>query len=264
MKPLIATVVLLAAILTLPAGLVADEAPRFSASLGVFIADRDTDTRIDASSSDQGTDVDLEGDLGFEKTDTVFRFDGYWRFAQRHRIDVSAFDLSRSSTKTIEREITIGDTVYPINTEVAGDLDLSIYKAAYTWMFAGSGRNFMGASAGLYVADIGARFRGPLGNQRESRDITAPLPVFGLRGEYNLTERWLLRGSAELFVFEYNSFDGSLYDVFLGIDFAMTRALSLGLGYNAVRFDLSLDDTDLTGSLDWSYAGTMLYLKFDF
>jgi len=250
--------------LGLPVASPAADSPRFSASLGVFVTDRDTDTRIDASSSDTGTDVDLESDLGFDKSDSVFRFDGYWRIADKHRIDVSAFDLSRSATKVIDREITIGDTTYPLDTEISGDLDLGIYKAAYTWMFLRDGSDFLGVSAGLYIADVGAEFIGPLGVQRETRDITAPLPVFGVRGDYGLGERWTLRGSAELFVFEYNAFDGSLYDVFAGLDFAMTDAVSLGVGFNAVRFDLSLDDSDLTGSLDWSYSGAMVYLKFDF
>jgi hypothetical protein len=250
--------------LLVPLASPAADSPRFSASLGIFIADRDTNTRIDASFTDTGTDVDLEDDLGFDKSDSVFRFDGYWRFAEKHRLDVSAFDLSRSATRLIDREITIGDTTYPIDSEVSGDLDLGIYKAAYTWMFLREGRNFLGLSAGLYIADVGAEFIGPLGNQRESRDITAPLPVIGLRGEYGLGERWTLRGSAELFAFDYNAFEGSLYDVFAGLDFAMTDTLSLGLGFNAVSADLSLDDSELTGSLDWSYSGAMTYLKADF
>ncbi|HEX5787453.1 MAG TPA: hypothetical protein VFY03_04700 [Woeseiaceae bacterium] len=241
-----------------------EESPPFSVSLGIFFTDRDTDTRIDAA-TDTGTEVDLEDDLGFDRSDSVFRVDAYWRFATNHRIDVSAFDLSRDAVKVIDRDITIGDTVYPIDTEVTGKLDLNIYKAAYTWIFHNEGRTFLGASAGLYIADIGTQFAGPLGLlDREENDITAPLPVFGLRGAWQMSERWALRGSAELFVFEYNAFDGSLYDVFAGVDYSMTEKLSLGLGFNTVRFDLGFDDDRLNGAVDWSYAGGMLYLKFDF
>ena len=73
----------------------ADEDPTFSISLGAFFTDRDSNTQIDADATDTGSDVDLEDDLGFDKSDTVFRIDAYWRFAERHRIDISAFDLSR-------------------------------------------------------------------------------------------------------------------------------------------------------------------------
>jgi hypothetical protein len=131
-------------------------------------------------------------------------------------------------------------------------------------MFMRDGRDFLGLSAGLYVADIGTGFVGPLGVDRESNDITAPLPVIGLRGAYHFGERWAVRGSAEIFRFEYGAFDGSLYDVFGGIDYSITEMFSLGLGFNAVRFNLGFDDSKLTGDLDWAYAGAMLYLKFDF
>jgi hypothetical protein len=194
----------------------------------------------------------------------VFRIDAYWRFAGRHRLDVSAFDLSQSATKVIARDITVGDTTYPIDTEVSSTLDLGIYKAAYTWMFLQKERGFLGASLGLYIADIGIGFGGGPGIDRESRDFTAPLPVIGLRGEYALSSRWSIRGSAELFAFEYNAFDGSLYDIFAGIDFAMTDHLSLGLGFDAVQLDVAVRDSDITGDLNWAYSGAMLYLKGDF
>lgn len=242
----------------------ADELPRFSVSVGAFFTDRSSDTRIDADSTDSGTEIDLEDDLGFDKSDTVFRIDAYWRFAERHRIDVSVFDLSRNSTRVIDRDITIGDTTYPIDTELTADSDLTIYKADYTWSFLQSGRNFLGVTAGLYVADIGTRFAGPLQADRESRGITAPLPVFGLRGAYGFAERWSLRANAEIFVYEYNEFKGSLYDVFAGVDFAMTESIALGLGVNAVRMDLEFDADRFNGDVDWDYAGAMLYLKFDF
>ncbi len=244
----------------------AKEPPTFSVSLGAFFTDRDSDTRIDAESGDTGTDINFEDDLGFDKSDTVFRLDGYWRFAAHHRIDVSAFDLSRSATKVIDRDLTIGDTTFEINSEVEGNFDLNIYKAAYTWQFLTDESDFLGLTAGLYIADIGTSFSGsgPLGLSVESDGITAPLPVIGLRGEYHLSERWLLRGSAEIFLFEYNEFDGSLYDLFAGIDYGFTDTFAVGIGINSVRLDIGFEGDRFQGDVDWAYTGAMLYLKFDF
>jgi hypothetical protein len=244
----------------------ADEDPTFSISLGAFFTDRDSNTRVDADTSETGTDVDLEGDLGFDRSDTVFRLDAYWRFAEKHRIDVSAFDLSRDSVKVIDRDIQIGDSIYEVDSELNSTFDLNIYKVAYTWSFLKREKGFLGLSGGLYIADLGASFSGsgPLGLQFQSRDLTAPLPVVGLRGEYHLSERWLLRGSAEVFGFEYNDFDGSLYDIFAGIDYGFSDTVAVGLGVNSVQFDLDFDDDRFNGNLDWAYAGAMLYLKLDF
>ncbi|HWM28642.1 MAG TPA: hypothetical protein VNQ14_09300 [Woeseiaceae bacterium] len=237
--------------------------PRFSVGLGVFFTDRDSQTRIDGETG-TGSDVDLETDLGLEKSDSVFRVDGYWRFAEKHRFDLSAFDLSRSASRQIDKDITWGDTTYPINTQLTAELDLAIYKAAYTWLFLKRDRSFLGATVGLYVMDIGTTLSASTGGSRESSDVTAPLPVVGLRGEYRFAERWSLRGSAEIFAIEYGDYDGSLYDLFVGLDFNITEKIAVGAGLNSVQLDVGVSKSGFQGDLDWQYDGAMAYVKFDF
>jgi hypothetical protein len=241
----------------------AETDPRFSISVGAFFTDRDTKTSISGEAG-SGTDVDLESDLGLEDSDTVFRLDGYWRFAEKHRIDFSAFDLSRSASKLLERDITWGDTTYPVNTQVDATLDLAIYKVAYTWEFLKRGRSFLGASLGLYVMDVDSTLDSSLLARREAHDLTAPLPVLGLRGEYRFADRWSLRGSGEIFFFEQGDFDGSLYDLFAGLDFSITDNIAIGVGVNAVKLDIDVSKSGFQGNMDWEYQGALAYLKFDF
>ena len=132
---------------------------RFSLSLGVFITDRDTEARLD-STIVEGTKTDFEKDLGLDSSDSVFRVDGYIRFSERHRADFSVFDLSRNASKQIERDVQWGDTLYAINTQIKTDLDLSIYKAAYTYSFLNRDAGYLGATAGLYIADTKGEPRG--------------------------------------------------------------------------------------------------------
>lgn len=241
----------------------AQEDPTFSLSLGGFFTNRESETRVDGDVG-TGTPVDLEGELGLEKSDTVFRVDAYWRFTEKQRIDFSAFDLSRSSSRRIEKEFTWDDTVYEIDTLLKAQMDLAVYKFAYTWEFLKDGRSFLGVTAGLYVADVGATLTATELDSRKSGGVTAPLPVIGLRGEYRFADRWSLRGSGEVFALEYGDYSGSLYDVFLGIDFSATEKVALGLGVNSVKLDVGIDKSNFSGNLDWRYDGAMAYLKFDF
>ena len=66
-----------------------DDYDKFSLSLGVFFTDRETDTRIDTSLGAPGSDIDMEEILGLDKTDSVFRLDGVFRFAPKHQINSS-------------------------------------------------------------------------------------------------------------------------------------------------------------------------------
>ena len=237
---------------------------RYSLSLGVFITDRDGETQLNTPGTADGTPVDLENDLGLEQSSSVFRLDGYFRFNEKHRIDFSWFDLSREATKQIEKDITWEGTLFPINATIKGDFDLAIYKLAYTWSFMRREKGYLGLTAGLYIADIAARLSSVNIADREGGDVTAPLPVIGLRGEYNLSEKWSLRASAEYFALEYGDFDGSLFDFYAGVDYRLFDHMALGLGYNNVRMDVDVTAADFDGSLDWNYDGALIFVKIDF
>ena len=236
----------------------------FSLGVGAFLTDRNSKARVDSTNGDRGTEVDLEDDLGLDNSDTVVRVDGFWRFAEKHRIDFSVFDLSRFASTPLAMYIDWKDTTFPVNANVDADFDLAIYKIAYTWLFLKEERGFLGATAGLYIADIGARLSATSDGSFEVSTATAPLPVFGLRGEYKFAEKWAMQASGELFFLEYDDFDGLLFDVFVGLDFDISKNVAVGIGVNSVRMDIGIAQDDLNGELDWEYDGALAYLKFDF
>jgi len=240
------------------------EVDRFSVSLGIFLTDRDSQTRIDGDIPDSGTDVDLENDFGFDTSDLVFRIDGYYRFNEKHRLDFSVFDLSRTASKQIQEDIEWDGTIYPIDTVVDASLDLQIYKLAYTWSFLNRDKGYLGVSAGVYVADIGTALAAESIGRSSSGGVTAPLPVLGLRGQYEFSQKWSFRGSAEIFAFEYGDYSGSLYDIYAGVDYQIFEHTAIGIGFNRVSLDVGVSKTNFNGDLDWRYQGGLLFLKFDF
>ncbi len=239
------------------------EGDRFSISLGMFFTDRDTETQLDGTTT-SGTPTDLENDLGLDSSDNVFRVDGYFRFSEKHRVDFSVFDLSRSSSKQIDRDIQWGDSLYSISTTVNSDFDLTIYKAAYTYAFMRRENGYLGATVGVYTADTKVGLSEQNLGQTEVGDITAPLPVIGLRGEYEFADKWTFRASGEFFFVEFDDIEGSLVDVYAGVDYAVRDSLAVGLGVNSVNLDVDASQSSFQGSLDWRYTGGLLFLKFDF
>ena len=241
-----------------------DDFDRFSLSLGVFVTDRNTDTRLDGDVPGSGTDVDLENDLGFANSSSVFRVDGYFRFNEAHRLDFSAFDLSRNASKQIERDIEWDGVIYPVDVQVDASLDLNIYKLAYTWSFLRREQGYLGASLGLYVADIGTSIAADSLGLSSSSGLTAPLPVIGLRGQYDFAEKWSFRASAEIFAIDYDQFSGNLRDIYAGVDYQLTDHVAVGLGINSVGLDVGVDKLNFNGNLNWRYDGGLLFVKFDF
>lgn len=260
----LATVLSLTMLLGAPAAIAeGDNDKTFGVGLGLFLTDQQSNTRLNGESG-SGTVIDLESDLGLRNSDSVFRVDAYYRFNEKHRLDVSLFDLSRSSTKQIQREIEWDGEIYPIDSEVNSNFDMTIYKAAYTYSFIANDKGYLGASIGLYVSKVSAALSvGDLG-RNSSSDVTLPLPVIGVRGEYFFTEKLSLRASGEVFAIEYEDYDGSLYDVYAGLDYQLFEHVAIGIGFNSVQLDVGVSKPSFNGDLDWRYDGGLLFVEFNY
>ena len=241
-----------------------DDFNRFGFSVGVFLTDRESKSKLNGTLGNEGTVIDLESQLGLDTSDTVLRLDAYYRFNEKHRLDFSVFDLSRSKTRVIDEEIEWGDTIYPVNATINSAFDMTVYKIAYTWAFMRRDKGYLGLTAGLYIASFGVSLNEPNLGSVESDTLTAPLPVFGLRGEYALSDKFTFRGSAEIFAIEYEEYDGSLYDLYAGIDYQLFEHTAIGVGLNSVQLDIGITRERFKGDFDWRYDGGLLFLKFDF
>src|SRR5262245_47524560 len=140
---------------------------RGSVLFGAFVTDRDTTTRLD-SASGEGTDLDLEDDLGLESSMSVARIAGHYWLTPRHRLDAGYFDLSRSATNPVQEEIRFGNRTFAIDTFIETENDVSILKADYTFAALTRERGFLGITGGLYVAEMSMTLSAPRLGSSES------------------------------------------------------------------------------------------------
>lgn len=239
-------------------------AERGAVLIGAFVTGPDTSARVD-SVNGRGTDIDLENDLGLDTTKTVARLDGYFWFSRRHRLDGSLFQYSRDATTVIGRTIEFGDRTFDLSRTIDADSDVRIFKVGYTFAPIVTERGNFGITAVVYTAKLDLALRDRASGEEESRDFTAPLPVLGFRGQYDVSDRISLRGSIELFSLDVGDTDGRLSDTSLGADYSFNDRMALGLAYNLVSVDIDADDIDgFIGAVDWGYDGVLLYLKANF
>ena len=233
-------------------------------SLGVYFNDQDTDTGFSSNFSDTEVVLDLEDDLGLESSLEVFRADAYYRFGDKHRIDGSVFDFSRSANVNTAVQIDWKDTSFSIDTNLNTDLDLAIYKVAYTYEWIKDEKGHVGVSGGLYIADIDLSLFSNDNFDEERGTLTAPLPVVGLRAGRLLSERWAVNAHAEFFFIDVEALSGHLYDVGILLNYWFNDRVALGLGWNGVDIDVDATSRTLKTDIDWSYSGALASLVFGF
>lgn len=243
----------------------------FHLALGSFILQTDTEVRLDGRLG-EGTKFDWETTFG--KGDaTRFRVDGFWRFADRHKVRMLWFNNSTRRTRTFERDIIWDDVVYPASARITGEFDFDIYELAYEYAFLRRERYELAGTIGVHYTQFALALEGEgqiegeevvSGKVRREGSVGAPLPVFGLRGLWNLSRNLWLDASAQYFALSIDQYSGSVTDVRAALLWQPKKWVGLGVGYNAFSVDLDVDTSDFKGSLQWAYDGPMVFYSIAF
>jgi len=127
----------------------------------------------------------------------------------------------------------------------------------------GAGVHMLRANLGLDATISGAG-ESATRELSESGSTGAPLPVFGLRGIWQLPHDFYFTAQAQYFYIDYNEYKGSLSDLKATVVWQATPRFGVGLGYNDFRFRFDLDKQLFDGRLRWNYGGAMAFASLAF
>ena len=243
----------------------------FTLSLGTYFVDTDTEIGLNGSAGQVGTIIDLERDTGMDDSNR-FRVDGLWRIGGgRHHIRAMYFDVNRDGSRQIDRELVVGDTVYPVSATVEAGFDAKIFELAYEYAFLQRDTLEVAASIGAHALSFDFSISGnglvngrPVTGAAESGDTNAPLPVVGLRALWRVADDWYLDGQGQWFSVKVDDIDGSILDFRAGVTWMFSEHVGAGVGWNRFAVDVDASKRNFDGTFDWSYQGAMLYLTGSF
>ena len=253
----------------------ADESPSlltdpFQVALGTFVITSEPTIQLKGDTSN-GDKVDFDEALGGGDSQRI-RLDSHWRFAERHKVKLIAFDMSRDNSKTFDRDIEWGGDVYPVGAKVDSEFSFTVIEAAYEYAFWRRDNYELDASFGLHYTDLSSSLKAKVeasgGTLTEdisnSASVAAPLPVIGLRGIWDLSHNFWLDATAQFFALSIDEYDGNLQDYRVLVTWQPKTWLGVGLGYNRFSIDVDVDASNFNGSLDWTYSGPMLFYSASF
>jgi hypothetical protein len=219
----------------------------------------DTNTKFSVSSTNGlglGTVIDYQKDLGGDQRDTIPRIDAYYRFNDKHRIDLTAFSMDRAGTRTLTASIDLGDTVFEIDETLNSDIKYTLYNLAYGYSFYHSPEVELSFIAGLHIVDYDLRFTNSTGEKFESAGVAAPLPVIGLRMGYTIAPKWSVQLLVEAFSINYeDTFKGSLFNFDLSTEYRLFKNFAIGAGVASLGLDVDVESDDWRGSVTDNYKG---------
>jgi hypothetical protein len=235
---------------------------RYMVRVGAYVVD-DAKTKFSVNSDlgGLGTTVDFQKNLGGEDGDTIPRIDAYFRFNPRHSINFTAFSIDRQGERTIaiDPPLQIGDETWSGET-LKSDIKYTLYRLGYQYSFYHSPKVELGITAGLNVTTYDLKFEDGTGAKAESADVTAPLPVFGLRMGYAITPKWYVHYVSEAFFVNFeDKIRGALLNYELNTEYKIFKNFALGAGVARIGITADVDDDDWVGSVTDTYAGYMIF-----
>jgi hypothetical protein len=136
----------------------------FKLSLGYYRPNFNSRVAVGVPGATPPGDIDPEQDLGLDKSLGGARFDGYWRFADRHRLYFGYYNLDRSASKVLTKDIGpieipslgVNDTILA-GSDVSIDAKWEVFILGYEYSFYKTDTLEFAGLVGLNVAQRNCR-----------------------------------------------------------------------------------------------------------
>jgi len=241
---------------------------RFRLSAGVFFPLTNTDLQVGIKGQAAGTPVNLEKDLGYSGSQATFLANFQWRISRKSRINLNYYNIPRSSTHKLTKDITFKDSTYHVNNTVSTFFNTAIYQVSYGYAIISKPRFEVGIMIGAHIvgAKAGISSVGTGGTKSRATDfkVTAPLPDLGLWGGYTFSDRFAVNLDIDYLSLTINNITGSIFAYNLLFMYRAMDKLDISLGYSGLNFKLDAEKKGAVATFNWGYNGPSLGVTYAF
>ena len=241
---------------------------RFRLSAGFFESITNTRIQVGVNGSENGTPIDFEKDLGVGANFSTFLTNFQWRISRRSRINIGYFNMKRTATHELQKDITFDSTTYPVNTIVDAYFNTSILQFSYGYAIIQKPTYEIGLSLGAHTIGSKMGIATSGNNVGLSTDnnfgFTAPLPDLGVWGGYAFSKRFAANLNFSYLSLTLNNVYGRIIAYNMLFTYQLVRQLDLSLTYTGLNFKVKKSKGDLNGDFSWGYNGPTLIASFSF
>jgi hypothetical protein len=244
---------------------------KFSLQAQVFFPGIDSSVRVDQNNGDLGTVVDFENDLDLNKHSTVPSFRAGWRINDDWMFIGEYYALNRDSTATLDRDIIVGDTTYPVSGSITGGFDSDIYRFTINNLIlqrenleVALAIGFHGTDFKIFVEGDGEVNGVPGQFRSESRSVFAPLPTIGAMVNWEVAPRVTLGGRFDWLSLSIDEYSGRLVNTEISAAYAIHKNIDVGLLYRLVDYEVKVRKDDWNGRVDYQFSGPAIFVELGF
>lgn len=241
---------------------------KFRVSAGFFVPVTNTDLTVGIKGGTPGTPINFQKDLGYSTTQLTFLADFQWRISRKSRLSFSYYNIPRSSTHKLDKDITFKDSTYHVNSTVSTFFNTAIYQINYGYAIISKPDFEVGVMIGTHLVGgkTGISAVGSGGELTRSTDFgfTAPLPDLGVWGGYTFSDRFAVNLDIDYLSLTINNITGSIFAYDLLFMYRIYDKLDIGVGYQGLNFKVDATKNGFEGDFKWGYNGPGLTVSYSF
>lgn len=239
----------------------------FSIRLGAFFAINQTDMGAGIDSNPYSI-IDWENELGMNRNTYSGMLDFNVRIGKHNRINFSYYNIYRSNTIILEKDIHFGKHDYPVDSETKVYWNTNIFRLSYGFLFISDRHMELGALVGVHVMRFGFGLE-LIGNTiqlsfKDDLNFTAPLPDLGLWGTYAFGKHWAVSAEASYFGIRVKNLKGRVLNAGLSVQYKLSEHWGFDIGYTGFGVKITLDRPHLKSDFDWYYSGIFANVTYRF
>jgi len=239
---------------------------KFQLNLSVTGVILNSDIRIDGSGG-TGTDIDVEDDLGMEKTKIQPRFSLRWRPGRRHELEGGYQWARRNADKRLSRDIEFGDSSFTAGADIHSTFNTDLAFLTYRFAFMAKERTQIGAALGLGVLflDVGVAALGTgtgpgAGRSFDvSKSVKGPLGSLGLYGRFLAGDSWQFEADFRALKISIDRFHPRVLEAGGAARYYFSQKFGLELGYAASGIRVVVDPKTFENGSQGIVSGEIKY-----
>lgn len=261
---IMSVIVLLASQLSVTAATAQNRNPALDESLtlrfGPFLANFDATVKAFGQ--------DLKVDYPISTDDIDFAMYGLWRITPRLRLEVGYSGINKTTSDGLDETINVGSLTIPAGLSLDNEFETQVLRMAVGYAFMRGDSSEFGVDLGINYTTVKESFQvnlpGTPGATINSLDVSEPLPTIGLFFNYAFTPELYLTTRFGAFSLDIGDIDGTIFDLFGGLEYRPWQHLGFGLAYIYNSADLTITDGGTKTDIEYDYNGPLFYLTVGF
>jgi hypothetical protein len=238
---------------------------RFALRGTFFPASLSTDLHLDSSTDlTPGTLINAEHDLGLKGRLNQGRMELIFRLHSRHRLRFDYFGSERDADRVLTRDIIFSGHTFVTDDLVHSALQYSMLGFTYTYSVIRTERFELGAGLGVHLLQADARGTDVTLEQHAESSGVGAFPTPALDGTWAISQRFAWTARAQYLHATVHGISGSLADYHTDLQYRLRPNFELGLGYEAIRAELSVERNNSPSGFALRIRGPEAFLRVSF